>query len=144
MRYKVDGWWMQREPNSRIIPGSFLDDRDAERMVTLWHYPPSALPQDCQVSATLNETHLRATTSGMEATMRLVFNTTLTVDVAPNDDELRKAFIELVCQSARQVYGPAAMLAKSRPSLKITETSREGMTDIDVFEPSAADRISRD
>ena len=65
--------------------------------------------------------------------MRLVFNTTLTVDVSANDDELRKAFIELVCQSARTIYGPAAMLAKSRPTLKITETSREGMIDIDVF-----------
>jgi hypothetical protein len=134
MRYKVDGWWMQRAEKSRIIPGSFLDDRDAERMVTLWHYPPSALPQDCQVSATLNETHLRATTSGMEATMRLVFSTTLTVDVPPNDDELRKAFIELVCQSARQVYGPAAMLAKTRPTMNLTETSREGMKQLPLLE----------
>ena len=139
IKNKVDGWWMQRALPRRIIPGSFLDDRDAERMVTLWHYPPSALPQDCQVSATLNETHLRATTSGMEATMRLVFSTTLTVDVPPNDDELRKAFIELVCQSARQVYGPAAMLAKSRPTMKLTETSREGMVDVPLFEGATSD-----
>jgi hypothetical protein len=76
--------------------------------------------------------------------MRLVFNTTLTVDVAAHDDELRAAFIDLVTQKAREVYGPAAMLAKSRPSLKITETSREGMVDIDVFEPDAATRMSRD
>ena len=69
--------------------------------------------------------------------MRLVFNTTLTIDVAPHDDELRRAFIELVCQSARTIYGPAAMLAKSKPILKITETSREGMVDIDLFEPDA-------
>ena len=55
------------------------------------------------------------------------------MDVAPNDDELRKAFIELVTMKAREVYGPAAMLAKSRPILKITETSREGMVDIDMF-----------
>ncbi len=71
--------------------------------------------------------------------MRLVFTTTLTVDVAPNDDELRKAFIELVCQSARQVYGPAAMLAKARPTFKITETSREGMVEIPLFADASPD-----
>jgi hypothetical protein len=65
--------------------------------------------------------------------MRLVFNTTLTVDVPADDDELRAAFIELITQSARQVYGPAAMLAKSKPSIKITETSRDGMVDIPLF-----------
>ena len=64
--------------------------------------------------------------------MRLVFNTTLTVDVSPNDDELRAAFIHLVTTSARQVYGPAAMLAKTTPTLKITETSREGMKELDL------------
>jgi hypothetical protein len=67
--------------------------------------------------------------------MRLVFNTTLTVDVSANDDELRKAFMELVTQSARTIYGPAAMLAKSRPTLKVTETSRDGgMRDLPLFE----------
>jgi hypothetical protein len=66
--------------------------------------------------------------------MRLVFNTTLTVDVSANDDELRKTFMELVTQSARTIYGPAAMLAKSRPTIKITETSRDGMVDIDLFD----------
>jgi hypothetical protein len=66
--------------------------------------------------------------------MRLVFTTSLTVDVSPNDDELRAAFIQLVTQSARTIYGPAAMLAKSRPTIKITETSRDGMVDIDLFD----------
>jgi hypothetical protein len=66
--------------------------------------------------------------------MRIVFNTTLTVDVPATDDELRKAFIELVTQSARTIYGPAAMLARSRPTIKITETSRDGMIDLDLFD----------
>ena len=65
--------------------------------------------------------------------MRLVFNTTLTVDVSATDYELRAAFIELVTQSARTIYGPAAMLATSKPSIKITETSRDGMVDIPLF-----------
>ena len=78
----------------------------------------------------LHETHSRF--RGTEE-MRLVFNTTLTVDVSPNDDELRRAFIELVTSSARQIYGPAAMLAKSKPIIKITETSREGMREVDMF-----------
>jgi hypothetical protein len=54
--------------------------------------------------------------------------------VSANDDELRSAFIQLVTQSARTIYGPAAMLAKSRPTIKITETSRDGMVDIDLFD----------
>jgi hypothetical protein len=76
--------------------------------------------------------------------MRLVFNTTLTVDVSANDDELRAAFIELVTMKAREVYGPAAMLAKSRPALTISLTDRSGMNMIDVFEPTVEDRMSRD
>ena len=77
------------------------------------------LTSSVTINVDLSETNLR----GTEA-MRLVFNTTLTVDVNPNDDELRAAFIELVTQSARTVYGPAAMLAKSKPILKLTITDR--------------------
>jgi hypothetical protein len=66
--------------------------------------------------------------------MRLVYNTSLTVDVSANDDELRATLMKLVTQSARTIYGPAAMLAKSRPIIKITETSRDGMIDIDLFD----------
>jgi hypothetical protein len=109
-----------------------LKDGKVVRMVTLYHNPPSALPQDCQASVTLNET-----LSKDETEMRLVFNTTLTVDVSANDDELRAAFIELVTGSARTIYGPAAMLAKSRPIMKITETSREGMVDVPLFDEAS-------
>ncbi len=121
---------MQRALPRNIVPGSFLDDRNATRMVTLLHNSQSSCSATIKVA--LNETHLRATTSG-EACVRLVFNTTLTVDVSANDDELRKAFIELVTQSARTVYGPAAMLAKARPTLKLTESSRDGMVDLPLF-----------
>ena len=69
--------------------------------------------------------------------MRCVYNTTLTIDMPAHDDELRAAFIQLVTKSAREIYPIAAMLAKSRPILKLTESSRDGMVDIDVFEPDA-------
>ena len=71
--------------------------------------------------------------------MRLVFTTTLTTDVPAVDDELRKAFIELVTMKAREVYGPAAMLAKQRPIISITLTDRSGMADIDVFDSPAGE-----
>jgi hypothetical protein len=87
------------------------------------------------IAVELTETH----TSKEKTEMRLVFNTSLTVDVASGDDDLRKAFMELVTQSARQVYGPAAMLAKSRPTIKITETSRDGMIDIDLFDEAKSE-----
>ena len=109
-------------------------DGKAKRMVTLYTMPNAHLNSQRRLNITvhLNETLSSPSLKG-NADMRLVFNTTLTVDVAPNDDELRAAFIELVTQSARTIYGPAAMLAKSKPTLKITETSREGMVDIDMF-----------
>ena len=76
--------------------------------------------------------------------MRLVFTTTLAVDVNPNDEALRRSFHELIIQAARTCYGPACMLAKNTPSLKIIETSRDGSHEIDVFEPDMATRMSRD
>lgn len=89
------------------------------------------------ITAHLDETMVMSNnseTGEMRSKMRLVFNTTLAVDVPANDEPLRKAFIDLVTQNARAIYGPAAMLARSKPNLKITETSREGMKDIDLFE----------
>jgi hypothetical protein len=84
------------------------------------------------------EVKLNETAIGTD-TMRLVFATTLTVDVSANDDELRYAFMQLVTQSARTIYGPAAMLAKSRPTIKITETTRDGMREIPLFETEDED-----
>ena len=121
----IENQWMRSEWDGKV-----------KRMVTLYTMPNAHLNSQRRLNITV---HLNETLSSLKgnADMRLVFNTTLTVDVAPHDDELRRAFIELVCQSARTIYGPAAMLAKSKPILKITETSREGMVDIDLFEPDA-------
>lgn len=113
------------------INGQWLQDRRGvtRRMTTLYKSPLYRHGEPRVAVATeLNETRIGKTNE-----MRLVFNTTLTVDVSANDDELRKAFLELVTMSARAIYGPAAMLAKTKPILKITETSRDGMVDIDVF-----------
>jgi hypothetical protein len=117
---KIEGWWM-KDTRWKALP---------TRMVTLaTHGPTTTFSQPLiHVKITLNETRL-----GVDE-MRLVYNTTLTVDVASHDDELRKAFMELVTQSGRTIYGPAAMLAKSRPTIKITETSRDGLRDIDLFD----------
>jgi predicted DNA-binding protein (UPF0251 family) len=115
-------------------------------MVNLYRASPrpdwNQNPPHCQVSVTLNETKLfdiqNINPEGFEI-MRLVFNTTLTVDVASHDDELRKAFMELVTHSARTIYGPASMLAKSRVTIAITETSRDGMVDIDLFDETPSE-----
>jgi hypothetical protein len=128
----VEGWWMQPALRRGVIAGTFLDDRPVQRMVTLLHNSQSS--SRATIHVVLNETLSKDKTE-----MRLVFNTSLTVDVSANDDELRAAFIELITQSARTIYGPAAMLAKSRPILKITETSREGMVDIPLFDEVSPD-----
>lgn len=76
---------------------------------------------------TLN-VHLQENVSSFkkDADMRLVFTTTLSVDVAPHDEELRKAFIQLVTENARQVHPIAAMLSKGKPEFKLSLTDREG------------------
>ena len=76
--------------------------------------------------------HLSETLSRFKGTedMRLVFTTTLSVDVAPHDDELRKAFIQLVTENARQVHPIAAMLSKGKPEFKLSLTDREGKQDL--------------
>ena len=68
-----------------------------------------------------------------ESFMRLVFQTTLTVDIGANDDAARAAFTELVKQAARQVYGPSAMIAKGSPKMQLTLSSREGKAEIPLF-----------
>jgi hypothetical protein len=67
-------------------------------------------------------------------TMRCVFETKLSVDIDVNDDKLRKAFIEMVTQAARNMYGPTVMLAKSTPTISISMTSRNGKVDIPLLE----------
>jgi len=121
------------------IPGQWMKsewDNQVKRMVTLYQMPDAHLNSQRRLNITV---HLNETLSKDKTNMRLVFNTTLTVDVAAHDDELRAAFIELVSQSARAVYGPAAMLAKSKPSLTITVTDREGMNDIPLFAEASPD-----
>jgi hypothetical protein len=92
------------------------------------------------IAVELNETHVNKE----RTEMRLVFNTTVTVDVSANDDELRETLMKLVTQAAQTVYGPVAMLAKSRPSIKITETSRDGVRDIDMFDGTVVGGVDFD
>jgi hypothetical protein len=116
-----------------LIPGQWMRsewDGQVKRMVMLYQMPNAH--HDALRRLNIS-THLNETLSKDKTSMRLVFNTTLTVDVSANDDELRAAFLELVTQSARTIYGPAAMLAKSKPIITITETSRDGMVDIDMM-----------
>jgi hypothetical protein len=119
--------------------------KSAERMTILYRserLQPPPLP-DARITVSLHETLVNETFSG-DVLMRLVFSTTLTVDVSPNDNAIRKAFHDLITNAARQAYGPACMLAKSTPAISIMETSRDGSRNLDLFEPSDADRISRD
>ena len=67
-------------------------------------------------------------------TMRCVFETKLAVDIDVNDDKLRKAFIDMVTQTARNMYGPTVMLAKNAPTISVSMTSRSGKVDLPLFE----------
>lgn len=66
--------------------------------------------------------------------MRCLFETKLAVDIDVNDDKLRKAFIDMVTQTARNMYGPTVMLAKNAPTISVSMTSRSGKVDLPLFE----------
>ena len=66
--------------------------------------------------------------------MRCVFQIELKVDIDASDDKLRAVFIDFVKQKARDLYGPAAMLAKSSPVVALSETSREGKRTLPLFD----------
>jgi hypothetical protein len=66
--------------------------------------------------------------------MRCVFETRLSVDIDVNDDALKKAFIDMVTQTARNMYGPTVMLAKNAPTISVSMATRSGKQDIPLFE----------
>jgi hypothetical protein len=86
-----------------------------------------------ELSVELTETKLRANT------MRCVFETKLAVDIDVNDDELRRAFIDMVTQRAREMYGPAAMLAKSPPEVSVAMITRSGRKEVPLFAEAVRD-----
>jgi len=65
--------------------------------------------------------------------MRCAFEIKLGVDIDVNDDKLRLAFIDMVKQTARNMYGPTVMLAKNAPTISVSLTTRSGKQDIPLF-----------
>jgi hypothetical protein len=80
-----------------------------------------------ELSVELTETRMKG------EKMRCVFETKLAVDIDVNDDKLRLAFIEMVTQTARNMYGPTVMLAKNAPVISLSMTTRSGKQDIPLF-----------
>lgn len=72
-----------------------------------------------------------------ELYVRNTFNIELKVDILSTDDERQKAFVELMTNTARMLYGQAAMLSKKTPSLTVTSIGSDGKTSHDIFEGSA-------
>jgi P2-related tail formation protein len=68
-----------------------------------------------------------------EVEMRTTFNIELKVDITTADEERLKVFIDLVTNSARMMYGQAAMIAKRAPTLKVTSIGADGKTNHNVF-----------
>jgi hypothetical protein len=98
-------------------------------VIKLMHIPHrSARMRRLELTVSLDETKRRG-----ENTMRCVFTTELKVDIDTSDDPLRKAFIDFVLAKAREVYGSAAMLAKTPPVMSVSITSREGRQVLPVF-----------
>ena len=70
-----------------------------------------------------------------EMEVRTTFNIEITVDILSTDDERRQAYVELITNTARKIYGQAAMLAGKRaPKLSVTSVGPDGQTDYNVFE----------
>lgn len=81
-----------------------------------------------RVEVTLDEYNIE------EDTLRTVFSIELKCDINTNDDERRKAFIDLLVNSAEQLYGVASMMAgKVPPTIIVSTASREGKEQIPLF-----------
>lgn len=98
-------------------------------VVKLMHIPHrSRRMKRLEFTVTLDETKRKG-----EPNMRCLFTTELKVDIDATDDALRKAFIDLVLKSAREVYGIAGMLAKGSPMMAVKVTDRHGEQTLPMF-----------
>lgn len=67
--------------------------------------------------------------------VRTTFQIELTVDIVLTDDERKKAFMDLVTQSARSLYGVSAVLTKKKaPELKVSMIDSNGKSNLKVME----------
>ena len=119
---------MRREINYTTKDGREWLSINRTRMKLLYIPHRSMRHRRYELSVELTETKQRGNT------MRCVFETKLAVDIDVNDDKLRKAFIDMVTQTARNMYGPTVMLAKNAPTISVSMTSRGGKVDIPLFE----------
>jgi hypothetical protein len=69
-----------------------------------------------------------------EIYMRNTFNIQLKVDVLTSDAKRLETFVELITQTARMLYGSAAMIASKPPLLTIIHDGMNGRNNIDIFE----------
>ncbi len=65
--------------------------------------------------------------------MRTVFTIELKCDIAANDEDRRKAFIDLTMKAAETLYGQAAMMVTGAPTIIVSEASREGKQQFPLF-----------
>lgn len=123
---------MRRTSRSVVeIDGELVFDMEVLSTVPyLLSIPPRSGNRRLAMTVHLSET---LSTFKGESTMRCVFTTELKVDIDTTDDALRKVFIDFVVAKAREVYGSAAMLAKTPPVMAVSITSREGKQVLPVF-----------
>ena len=101
-----------------------------ETLTRLLHIPHRSMKaRRYELTVDLSET--RSSIKGDK--MRCNFETRLSVDIDVNDDALRAAFIEMVLQAARAMYGPTVMLAKNAPTISVSMSSRQGKVDLPLF-----------
>jgi hypothetical protein len=66
--------------------------------------------------------------------MRTTFNIELKVDVLTSDAKRLETFVELITNTARMLYGSAAMIASKPPTLSVTSDGLGGKVNHDIFE----------
>lgn len=65
--------------------------------------------------------------------MRTVFVIELKADISSVDEERRKAFIDLAMETAKALYGQAAMVSQKAPTITLNEVGAAGKVNHPVF-----------
>ena len=119
------------------VGNNWAHDWVEDPVVKLMHIPSrSKNKKRLEIKVTLDE-GVASLKKG--SPMRCNFVTELKIDIDTHDEDLRKAFIDLILGKAREAYGVAGMLAKNTPIVTCSVIDKDGKQALPLFGPVRVD-----